>query len=50
MVDGAETSDQMTETSELVEAPAAGPQVDRVNPAKPVAATTARPVFFSRQD
>ena len=36
MVDGAGTSGQMTETSELVEAPAAGPQVDGPEPAKPV--------------
>jgi Bax protein len=36
MVDGAGTSGQMTETSELVEAPAAGPQVDGPDPAKPV--------------
>ena len=36
MVDGAGTSTQMTETSELEEAPAAGPQVDGSDPAKPV--------------
>ena len=36
MVDGAGTSGQMTETSEPVEAPAAGPQVDGPDPAKPV--------------
>ena len=36
MVDGARTSDQMTETSELVEAPPAGPQVDGPDSAKPL--------------
>ena len=36
MVYGAGTSDQMTETSELVEVPAAGPQVDGPDPAKPL--------------
>ena len=36
MVYGAGTSDQMTETRELVEVPAAGPQVDGPDPAKPL--------------